>query len=236
MQGVVPAAGAGTRLGDLGENTQKGLVEVAGRPLLAYVFDRLLEVGVAELFVVIGHGGEDIIARFGDQYGDTPITYVHQREPLGLAHAIAQTEPHIDDAFIVLNGDNIFGTSINPAIDAVDEGAHGAILVESVSGDEPPQTGVIETEGDRITHIVEKPREPSSQLVTTGCYVLPEAVFHACALVQPSETGEYELSEAVALLARAGYDITPVRFDGWRVNVNTPEDIHVAERLLTASR
>ena len=70
-----------------------------------------------------------------------------------------------------------------------------------------------------------------STLVTTGCFVLPEDTFEACKLVQPSAEGEYQLSEAVSLLARAGYAIATVSV-GERVNVNTPGDIERAEALV----
>lgn len=232
MQGVVPAAGKGSRLEELTEDRPKGLIEIDGRPLLSYVFERLVEAGIEELFVVIGHQGEDIIATFEDRYGEVPITYVHQREPLGLAHAILETRRYIDDTFVVLNGDNVFGSSIRPAIDTVGEGVDGAIFVESVSPETARTTGVVEITDDRITSIVEKPETADSTLTTTGCYVLPKAIFHACELVQPSETGEYELSEAVSLLARAGFSIAPVKLDGWRVNVNTQEDVQQVTSLL----
>jgi dTDP-glucose pyrophosphorylase len=82
-----------------------------------------------------------------------------------------------------------------------------------------------------VTGIVEKPAEPSSTLVTTGCCVLPADIFHACALCRPSAEGEYQLSEAVGLLLRAGYEVETVRL-GERVNVNTPADVERASGLV----
>jgi glucose-1-phosphate thymidylyltransferase len=81
------------------------------------------------------------------------------------------------------------------------------------------------------TGLVEKPDDPPSTLVTTGCHVLPEDVFHACALCRPSAEGEYQLSEGVGLLVRAGYDVATVRV-GERVNVNTPADVERAAELV----
>ncbi|EMA71043.1 sugar phosphate nucleotidyltransferase [Halorubrum distributum] len=79
--------------------------------------------------------------------------------------------------------------------------------------------------------LVEKPTNPSSTLVTTGWYMLPEDVFHVCALLRPSAEGEYQLSEAVGLLVRAGYEAATVRV-GERVNVNTPGDVERASELM----
>ncbi|WP_424014154.1 sugar phosphate nucleotidyltransferase [Halorubrum xinjiangense] len=79
--------------------------------------------------------------------------------------------------------------------------------------------------------LVEKPTNPSSTLVTTGWYMLPEDVFHVCALLRPSAEGEYQLSEAVGLLMRAGHEVATVRV-GEHVNVNRPEDVERASKLV----
>jgi NDP-sugar pyrophosphorylase family protein len=113
--GVVPAAGQGTRLRPLTADTPKGLVDVGGRPLLDHVFKTLLESGVDELVVVVGYRAGDIIDHFGESFAGCPITYVHQRERLGLGHAIAQTRPHVDGSFVVLNGDNVWTRQLRPS-------------------------------------------------------------------------------------------------------------------------
>ena len=232
MQAVIPAAGRGSRLGELTDDRPKGLVDIAGQPLLTYVFDRAIEAGADELVVVVGYEGAQIIEYFGETFGDVPITYVHQRERLGLAHAVRQAESHVDGAFLVVNGDNVFGESLEPVVTVLKrEGVAGAIAVESVPPETARQTGVVELEGETVRSIVEKPDEPASTLVTTGCYALPEDVFEACKLVQPSAENEYQLSEAVSLLASAGYAIRTVQVHS-RVNVNRPEDIERAEQLL----
>ncbi|OYR55811.1 sugar phosphate nucleotidyltransferase [Halorubrum halodurans] len=231
MHALIPAAGRGTRLGECTETQPKGLVEVAGQPLLAHVFETAIDAGADELVVVIGYEGAQIVDHFGDAFAGVPITYVHQRERLGLGHAVLQAEPHIDGSFLLLNGD-VFAGSVGPAVSAATkEGVDGVLAVEDVSTAEASTTGVLELDGDRVTGLVEKPDDPPSTLVTTGCYVLPADVFHACALVQPSAEGEYQLSEAVGLLVRAGYDIETVRL-GERVNVNTPADVEQAARLV----
>ena len=232
MEAVIPAAGRGSRLGALTDAQPKGLVEVAGQPLLASVFDRAVEAGADELVVVIGYEGAQIVDQFGDSFHETPITYVHQRERRGLAHAVLHAEPHVAGAFLVVNGDNVFAELLQPAVAALHrDGVDGVIAAEEVSRDTASRTGVVELAGEAVARIVEKPTAPSSTLVTTGCFVLPDATFEACTLVQPSAEGEYQLSEAVGLLAHAGYTITTVRV-GKRVNVNTPADIERAEALV----
>jgi len=116
-------------------------------------------------------------------------------------------------------------------VETVEE-ADAVLVVEEVSSAVAATTGVIETdEAERVTEIVEKPDDPPSTLVTTGCYMLPADVFHACALLRPSAEGEYQLSEAVGLLMRAGYEVATVRL-GERVNVNMPADVERASELV----
>lgn len=233
MKGVVPAAGRGSRLGSLTRDRPKGLVDVAGRPLLSYPMDAAIEAGVEELVVVVGYEGDRIVDRFGDRYRDAPVTYVRQHELRGLADAVLQAEPYVDGRFLVVNGDNVFVDGIADAVDAVADPNVDAVLgVEDTSLDVARTTGVVEIGDGTVSNVVEKPDEPPSTLVTTGCYVLPAAVFAACEAVGPSAEGEYQLSEAVGRLARTGYTVETVDV-GRRVNVNTRDDISTVESLLT---
>jgi len=234
MQAVVPAAGRGSRLEELTEDRPKGLVEVAGRPLLSHVFERPVDAGADELVVVIGYEGAQIVDHFGDAFGDVPITYVHQREQLGLGHAVLQAEPHVDDRFLVVNGDNVFGESLAPAVEAAHrDDVDGVLATEEVSREAATRTGVLEVEDGQVAGLVEKPADSPSTLVTTGCYVLPVDIFEVCKLLQPSAEGEYQLSEAVGLLVHAGYAFETVRV-GKRVNVNRPGDLERASALVRA--
>ena len=233
MQAVIPAAGEGTRLEELTNEQPKVLVEVAGKPLMQYAFETVIDVGAEELVVIIGYRGEQVIEHFGDSFDGVPITYVHQRKREGLAHAISLAKPHVDGQFIVQNGDNIIRSDLERVVEAATEHA-GALLVEGVTQEEASRTGVVTTEDGLVTGVVEKPVDPPSTIATTGFFVLPEVAFHACALVRPGETGERELSHAIDLLASAGHSIVPVPVDGWRANVNTQEDINRVEQLIDA--
>ena len=233
MYGVVPAAGKGTRLRPLTDDTPKGMVDIGGRPLLSHVFDRLLAVGIDHLVVVVGYELGAITEHYDDSYRGTPITYVHQREQLGLGHAIAQCASVVSGMFVVCNGDNVFAEPQQLAVDRAHEAAVDAVVVtESVSRQAATQTGVVETDGSQVRRIVEKPDEPRSRLSTTGWYVLPEAIVSALDLVRPSDRGEYELADGLSVLAAAGRRIETVELDGRRINVNTPDDIGRAEQLL----
>ena len=234
MQAVVLAAGKGTRLQPLTEDKPKVLVEVNGTPLIQDVFDNLIDAGADDLVVVVGYKAEQIIDYFGDTYRDVPITYAHQREQLGLAHAILQAEPHIDGDFMLMLGDNIFRGNLGDVTNRQQEDrADAAFLVEEVPYEDPSRYGVLDTnEYGEVVEVVEKPDDPPSNLVMTGFYTFTPAIFHACHLVQPSDRGEYELPDAIDLLIQSGRTIDAIRLDGWRIDVGYPEDRdRAAERL-----
>jgi glucose-1-phosphate thymidylyltransferase len=237
MKAVIPVAGKGTRLRPRTEEKPKALVEIAGTPILSHCFDRLRTVDVEEFVVVVGYRKEQIMAYYGDAYEGTPITYVHQRDQLGLGHAVLQAEPHVDDDFILLNGDNFFHADLGAAVDRQQSAdVDAVILVEEVSRNAASQSGVILTDdAGTVVDLVEKPPDPKSTLVNAGCYVLPPRVFHALALVQPSTRGEYELTDAIDLLVKARLSVETLPLDGWRRNINTEADVEYVERRLEQS-
>ncbi|MEF8812247.1 MAG: UTP--glucose-1-phosphate uridylyltransferase AglF [Halovenus sp.] len=234
MKAVVLAAGEGTRLRPLTEAKPKGMVEVDGKPLLTHCFEQLIELDADELFVVVGYKKEVIIEHYGDEFEGTPITYAHQREQNGLAHALLTVEEYIDDEFMLLLGDNIFQANLEDVINRQrEQRADAAFLVEEVPWEEAGRYGVCDTNKyGEIVEVVEKPDDPPSNLVMTGFYTFTPAIFHACHLVQPSNRGEYEISDAIDLLLHSGRTIDAIRMDGWRVDVGYPEDRDKAERLL----
>jgi glucose-1-phosphate thymidylyltransferase len=234
MKAVVLAAGKGTRLRPLTDDKPKVLVEVADRPLLDHVFDQLVDLGVSELVVVVGYRKEQIIERYEDAYRDVPITYAHQREQLGLAHALLQVEPYIDENFLLMLGDNVFRGNLGDILTRQrQEGVDAAFLVEEVPLSEASRYGVCRTnERGEIVEVIEKPEDPPSNIVMTGFYTFSPAIFHACHLVQPSDRGEYELSDAIDLLIHSGRTIEALPMEGWRIDVGYPEDRDRAERRL----
>ncbi|WP_248896408.1 UTP--glucose-1-phosphate uridylyltransferase AglF [Haloplanus halobius] len=234
MKAVILAAGKGTRLRPLTDDKPKVLVEVNDKPLIEYAFDSLIDIGISEFVVVVGYKKEQIMERYDDAYEGIPITYAHQRDQLGLAHALLTAEPYIEDDFMLMLGDNIFEANLADVVDRqAEDRADAAFLVEEVPWEEASRYGVCDTnEDDEITRVVEKPDDPPSNLVMTGFYTFTPAIFHACHLVQPSDRGEYELPDAIDLLIQSGRTIDAIRMDGWRVDVGYPEDRDEAERRL----
>ena len=235
MKAVVLAAGEGTRLRPLTEDRPKGMVEVAGKPILTHCFEQLAELGAEEFVVVVGYLKEEIISHYGDEFEGIPITYAHQREQKGLAHALLTVEEHVEDDFMLMLGDNVFQANLADVVRRQQEDrADAAFLVEEVPYEEASRYGVCVTNDyGEITDVVEKPEDPPSNLVMTGFYTFSPAIFPACRLVQPSNRGEYEISEAIDLLIQSGRTIDAIPLDGWRLDIGYPEDRDEAERRLT---
>ena len=238
MKAVVLAAGKGTRLRPLTDEKPKGMVEVDGKPILTHCLDKLIDLGAEEFVVVVGYMKEKIIQYYGDEYEGVPITYSHQREQKGLAHALLTVEDHIDDDFMLILGDNIFNANLKDVVRRQQEDrADAAFLVEEVPWEDASRYGVCDTNKyGEIVEVIEKPDDPPSNLVMTGFYTFTPAIFHACHLVQPSNRGEYEISEAIDLLIRSGRTIDAIKLEGWRMDIGYPEDRDEAEKRLKEAR
>ncbi|WP_136602685.1 UTP--glucose-1-phosphate uridylyltransferase AglF [Salinigranum halophilum] len=234
MKAVVLAAGEGTRLRPLTETRPKALVEVDGKPILVRCLEQLADLGADGFVIVVGYRAEQVIDAIGDEFQGLPVTYTYQRERLGLAHALLTVEAHVDGEFMLMLGDNVFQANLADVVARQRSGeTDAAFLVEEVPWEEASRYGVCVTDAnDAIVEVVEKPAEPTSNLVMTGFYTFSPAIFHACHLVQPSARGEYELPDAIDLLIGSGRTIDAIRMDGWRTDIGYPTDREAAERRL----
>ena len=242
VQAVILAAGEGTRLRPLTNNKPKAMVRIHDTPLLSYVMDFLLDTtDISDLIVVTGYKGDRIREYYGDAYRDTPIHYRYQHDALGLAHALLQTEDIVtDDQFIVALGDLVFSPTTNlDEFHATRRDTDGALLTEHVPEDEASRYGVLDVDdNDGIIDLVEKPDNPPTTQIISGIYALPRDIYRACHYVDPSDRGEYELTDAIRHLITDkeddGTDIRaiPMSNDEWRIDVGYPEDQDEAEHRL----
>lgn len=233
MIGVILAAGEGTRLRPLTADMPKPLVEIYGKPILERCFDTLASVGVDEFVVVVGYMADSIEEKYGGEYDGISVTYAHQHERNGLAHALLQAEPYVvGESFVLMHGDNVFSQKAYEDLrGVVNLDADGALLVEKVSDDEARNSAVALTDTSRVIDVLERPDEPLSSLAVVGFYSLPSSVFDACRRTAPSNRNERELGDALSLLCES-HDLRAVHLEGERVNVNEPEDIERARTML----
>lgn len=229
MKAVVLAAGRGSRMQPLTRDKPKPLVEVAGEPLLNHALDSV--AGHADGYVVVvGYKGERIVDYLGDSYRGAPVKYVWQNEARGRADAVLRAEPIVDGPFLVVNGDNVFEPDLDP--DFRGDGLDALLFVEEVSMEEARRTGVVRYEAGDLAGVVEKPSDPPSTTAVVGLYRFMPEVFSYCRGVTPDSRGERELTDAVDRMIHDGLDVGTRWLEGWRVNVNTPEDVRRAEALL----
>ncbi|MFC6905585.1 bifunctional sugar-1-phosphate nucleotidylyltransferase/acetyltransferase [Halalkalicoccus tibetensis] len=223
MQTVILAAGQGTRLRPLTESIPKPMLSVAGRPIAAHVADAAVAGGADELIFVTGYMGDVVEEYFGETYRGVPVSYATQEEQLGTAHAVRAAREHIDEAFAVINGDNLYDP------ESIAELFANAPAIGAFEVDDPSNYGVLSTSDGRVTDIIEKPEEPPTNLANAGVYLFPpEAKAHLD--VPMSERGEHELTDVLARVIE-DHDVTPVEVERW-MDVGRPWELLEANELL----
>lgn len=202
MKAVLMCAGKSTRTYPLTLTRPKPLLKVANKTLLEHNLEQLSGI-VDEAIIIIGFMGEQIKEKLGtsfctnsDKIGEIKLSYAEQKEQLGTAHALLQAEPLLEGRFSVLMGDDLYNRAdIERCI------KHGlCILGKEV--EDPRRFGVISMGNGRMTGLVEKPANPPTNLANTGMYVLDDKIFPIIRGLKRSERGEYEITDAVAELAR----------------------------------
>jgi UDP-N-acetylglucosamine diphosphorylase/glucosamine-1-phosphate N-acetyltransferase len=227
MHAVVLAAGEGTRMRPLTADRPKPMLPVAGKPLLEHVLDACAAVA-DDAVVVTGYHAGAVEDHFGDAHAGMDVTYVRQDEQLGTAHAFGVAEPHVDGRFLALNGDVLVDPGLLGSLARADGAAMTVQHVEN-----PGNYGVVATDGDRVTRVVEKPADPPSTLANLGIYAFPPDVFADIDGVEESPRGEYEVTDAIQSFADRGGRVVPGEHDGgWRALGRPWELLDANEHLL----
>ena len=237
MQTVVLAAGKGSRMGVLTDETPKPCLPVAGRPLVSHTLDAAAVAGASRFVVVVGCGADQVRGVLGDSHAGVPIDYCHQAEQRGTADAVLTARSLLDDGpFVVLNGDALYDApSLSRVYDHVPS-------VGSYVAEDPSQYGVLSLAGDggdenraisgdggvagRVLGVTEKPEEPNSDLVNAGAYAFPAGASDALDDVAESERGEFELTDLLGSLC-ATDRVKAVPFSRW-IDVGRPWELLAA--------
>jgi glucose-1-phosphate thymidylyltransferase len=238
MKGLILSGGKGTRLYPLTYTRAKQLIPVANKPVLFRVIEAIRDAGIVDIGIVVGDTGPEIreAAGVGERWG-VQLTYIEQPEALGLAHAVMTSRDFLgDDRFVMFLGDNVIQGGVHELVHQFAQSDWNAQIVLTVVA-EPEHYGVAELdEQDRVKRLVEKPREPPSDLALVGIYMFDHHIHAACDAIAPSWRGELEITDAIQWLIDQGFRVRPYIHRGWWIDTGKPTDMldandHVLEEL-----
>jgi len=235
LKGLILSGGAGTRLRPITHTSAKQLVPVANKPVLFYGIEALVEAGVKEIGIIIApETGDEIREAAGDgsQFG-AEITYIVQDKPAGLAHAVLTAEEFIGTSpFVMYLGDNLLRDGLRGLVSTFTEHEPDALILLTPV-DDPQSYGVAELDGeDNIVRLIEKPKDPPSNLALVGVYLFQNLIFDAARSLEPSWRGELEITEAIDKLIDDGRSVRSEVVRGWWKDTGQLADMLEANRLV----
>ncbi len=233
LKGLVLSGGAGTRLRPITHTSAKQLVPVANKPVLFYGLEALRDAGIRQVGIIVGDTRAEIEAAVGTGEAlGLEITIIPQSAPLGLAHAVLTAEEFLGDSpFVMYLGDNLLRDGISALVDEFRANEPDAmILVTPV--DQPEHYGVAELDGERVVRLVEKPKEPKSNLALVGVYMFTPAIFDSAKAIEPSWRNELEITDAIQHMVDRGMRVTPHEVTGWWKDTGQVGDMLEANRLI----
>jgi glucose-1-phosphate thymidylyltransferase len=234
LKGLVLSGGRGTRLRPITHTNAKQLVPVANKPVLFYGLEAMADAGIREVGIIIApETGETIRETTGDgsKFG-LEITYIEQDEPKGLAHAVLTAEQFLGSSpFVMYLGDNLLKDGITGLVETFKRSEPDALILLT-HVDDPEHYGVAELDGDRVKRLIEKPKNPPSDLALVGVYMFTPVIFDAARAIEPSWRDELEITDAIQHLVDRGLRIEPHIVQGWWKDTGQLEDILEANRLI----
>ncbi|HEY3382749.1 MAG TPA: glucose-1-phosphate thymidylyltransferase [Vicinamibacterales bacterium] len=233
MKGLILSGGKGTRLRPLTYTSAKQLVPVANKPVLFYGLEAMAEAGIHDVGIVVGDTAAEIRAAVGDgsRWG-LRVTYLEQDAPRGLAHAVLISQDYLGSSpFVMYLGDNLLNRGIREFVEEFAAAKPAAqILLTHVS--DPQMFGVAELCDGRVVRLVEKPKEPKSDLALVGVYMFGPEIFESVRRIRPSARNELEITDAIQDLIDRGLEVRPHLVEGWWKDTGRLEDMLEANRLI----
>jgi glucose-1-phosphate thymidylyltransferase len=237
VKALVLAGGAGTRLRPITHTSAKQLVPLANKPILFYGLESIAAAGIRQVGIVVGDTAPAIEAAVGDgsRFG-LSVTYLRQEAPLGLAHAVLIARDYLgEEPFVMYLGDNLLVGGITAFVEEfVRERPAAQVLLTKV--EHPENFGVAELGPDgRLVRLVEKPKEPRSDLALIGVYLFDASVHAAVAAISPSWRGELEITDAIQHLLDTGHVVRPHVLEGPWIDTGKLQDLLEANRIVLES-
>ena len=215
MKAIIPIAGAGTRLRPHTFTQPKPLIPVAGKPIIFFIIDQLLSIGVDDFVFIIGHLGDKLQMEIERAYPDLTKSFVVQTDRSGIAHAIwtAKAEFENEQQILIALGDTIIDDNIQKFIDT----EHSCFGVKKVQ--DPREFGIAEfNDNGKVIRVIEKPNIPISNMALVGLYKINEVAALLEAIEHNIEHkvttyGEFQLTDAIMRMIENGiwFEAIPVK-------------------------
>ncbi|MFM7061853.1 MAG: glucose-1-phosphate thymidylyltransferase, partial [Actinomycetes bacterium] len=232
---------AGTRLRPITHTSAKQLVPIANKPILFYGIEAMAEAGIREIGIIIGDTGDEIRAAVGDgsRFG-VKVTYIPQDAPLGLAHCVLIAQDFLgDDDFVMYLGDNMLQQGLTDFVKRFESArATGGPAAPSAQillceVDDPRSFGVAEVDAQgEVVRLVEKPKDPPSNLALVGVYLFDKTVNTAVRSIKPSARGELEITDAIQWLVDNKHRVRHEVLRGWWIDTGKKDPLLECNRLV----
>ena len=232
---VILAAGDSTRMLPLSANQPKHLLPVAGKPLIFHTLEALQNAGITEVLIIYGYHKEKLSQSIESQdWGKMSVSYVHQEERKGTAHAAGYAREFVgEDSSILMNGDIMLGPgSFEGLISYHEKGGYDLTLsVRPV--DDPSAYGVVAVEEGKAVKLIEKPTKDQmvSNLVNAGLYIVSKSLMDAIAKTKASPRGEYEITDSIGMLIEKG-NVGGYSLPSWWLDIGRPWDLLEANKMI----
>lgn len=232
--GVILAGGKGFRMESFSSNYPKAILPICNRMLMEYHIEEMSKIGIRKIIVLIGHLGSKIVDAIGngEKFG-VKISYVEQDQTLGIAHALAKLEKHINSRFLLFLGDIFFITEsgLGPMIDLMEKSKANAILATKIEHDRDAlkrNFAVILEDGtlDVVKKVIEKPRHVVHNIKGCGLYLFDLHIFDAIRRTPRTEMrDEYEITDSTQILIEDGFLVKQLSIVKEDVNLTVPDDL-----------
>lgn len=233
MRAIIPVAGVGSRLRPHTFTVPKVLLNVAGKPIIGHIMDKIIAAGFDSATIVVGYLGE-LIKDYITSHYKIAVDFVEQEERLGLGHAIYLSRHTISkDPILIILGDTVFDVDLKGMV----QSQHTSIGVKEVA--DPRRFGVAEVKDGFITKLIEKPEEPTSNLAIVGLYYIkhPDVLLDCLKEMIKRDVrtkNEYQLTDGLQIMLERGEKLTTFTVDGW-YDCGKPETLLDTNRHLLHS-
>jgi glucose-1-phosphate thymidylyltransferase len=236
MKGVILAGGLGTRMGYYTHRVvNKHMCLVYNRAMIEYPLSSLVDAGITDVVTIVGSRNSGKIIEYlgnGKEFGLTSVNFGYQHGEGGIADALRCAKPFVGKSPVcVILADNLFEDSLHEFVKTYKGG--GKILLKPV--DDPTSFGVATVdETGKVLKVVEKPKQPESNLAVVGAYIFDNDVFEIIETLKPSGRGELEVTDIIqAYLDQGRLESTTV--NGYWTDMGCPDALLDAANFIKAN-